>query len=579
MPRFTSLRRLLVPLCFCLATAGCAFQNAMSRGDDALKVGNYDAAVAEYTHAVQLDPDSPEARAGLEAAKRGAVTTRIGTSRAALRQGDLLAAARGAGEAQRLLPDDSEVARLVSEVEQAVLGAGDQDTKTGKFLAGRMLYADVRDLVPSIDVSLAEADRRLVDAWTTHLTKQRDAAQKAGRNGDALLHERQLIELQPTAVARAHCGQLVQTLRDRNEVIVGVAPLDADDVHATDDHGPGDGDGGHMGPGAGRHPPGKPGGQGAGPRRFNKQFLPLARGMAQIGTTQWLRVLSPDEPIKNERAVIRFGFGTPRFDTDQRTDQRSAQYQTGTRQVPSPFYADRQRNVQDEERRLMSAEEEVTRQQRYVEQYTADVQREGDTPGVSTGAEQNLWNAQSALEAARRNLGDGRTRLQNARDELARTPPFQTEAVYATWTYDVITYTVRALSRLVARIEWQGQPLAPSAFPLSAEATDTTHAAQAPLRLAADPITLPAKRDMVAGLMTAASAHLQGQVQATFKRAVETERAFAMSLDGDARVEELVVYLLMDQGIVDPEVDALLFELRGVPGASALLDSCGGAAQ
>ncbi len=566
MPRLTFVRRLLVLLFASVLTAACAFQNAMGRGDDALEAGNYDAAVAEYTHAVQLDPESPEARAGLEAAKRGAVTTRIGAARAALTRGDLLGAARGAGEAQRLLPDDGEVARLVSEVGAAVLAAGDQDAKTGKFLAARLLYADVRDLVASLDASLDAADQRLVDAWIAHLTKQRDAAKKAGRNGDALLHERQLIALRPTAVGRAHCAQLVQALRDRNEVIVGVEPLDADDPQAMDDHGP-------SAPGV----PVRPGA--APPRRFNKQFLPLARGMAQIGTSQWLRVLSPDEPIKNERAVIRFGFGTPRFDADQRTDVRSAQYQTGTRQVPSPFYADRQRNVQDEERRLMSAEEEVTRQQRYVEQYTADVQREGDTPGVSTGAEQNLWNAQSRLEAARRNVTDARTRLQSARDELARTAPFQTEPVYATWSYDVITYHVRALSRLVARLEWQGQPLAPAAFPLSVEATDATHAAQGPLGLAADPITLPAERDMLAGLMTAAAGHLQGQVQATFRRAVETQRGFAMSLEGDARVEELVAYLLMDQGITDPEVDALLLELRGVPEAATLLDSCGNAAQ
>ena len=113
----------------------------------------------------------------------------------------------------------------------------------------------------------------------------------------------------------------------------------------------------------------------------------------------------------------------------------------------------------------------------------------------------------------------------------------------------------------------------------SATAKSAVDGAPGPLGLAADPITLPAERDMLAGLMTAAAPQLQGQVQATFKRAVETERGFAMSLEGDARVEELVVYVLMDQGITDAEVDALLFELRGVPGASALLDSCGSVAQ
>jgi hypothetical protein len=83
---------------------------------------------------------------------------------------------------------------------------------------------------------------------------------------------------------------------------------------------------------------------------------------------------------------------------------------------------------------------------------------------------------------------------------------------------------------------------------------------------------------MVGGLMSAAAAQLQGQVQAAFRRALETERGFALSLEGDARVEALVTFLLMDRSITDPEADALLFELRGVPGASTLLDSCGNAA-
>jgi general secretion pathway protein D len=74
-----SLKRHLVPellrlrvtatLVLCLLAAGCASSGALRRGRDAEQRQDYDVAVVEYTKAVRLHPDEPNARLALDRAK------------------------------------------------------------------------------------------------------------------------------------------------------------------------------------------------------------------------------------------------------------------------------------------------------------------------------------------------------------------------------------------------------------------------------------------------------------------------------------------------------------------------------
>ena len=56
-------------LCLCMLAGGCAASSAMRRGRDAEHRQDYDRAVVEFTKALRLDPDSADARLGLERAK------------------------------------------------------------------------------------------------------------------------------------------------------------------------------------------------------------------------------------------------------------------------------------------------------------------------------------------------------------------------------------------------------------------------------------------------------------------------------------------------------------------------------
>jgi general secretion pathway protein D len=62
-------RRILIVIAAALLAGGCAASAALSRGREAERRQEYDAAVAEYTRVVRLKPDDPNARLALERAK------------------------------------------------------------------------------------------------------------------------------------------------------------------------------------------------------------------------------------------------------------------------------------------------------------------------------------------------------------------------------------------------------------------------------------------------------------------------------------------------------------------------------
>ena len=122
-------------------------------------------------------------------------------------------------------------------------------------------------------------------------------------------------------------------------------------------------------------------------------------------------------------------------------------------------------DLTDEERRLINYQEEVDRQTNYMEQYNADVAREGPSPNVSTGAEQSLYNAQSRLEAARRNVTSQRNRVQQAREKLANTPPMIEEPVYSIHTYNVTQHIRTGILQIKGKlIHYDGRDTVPVAF-------------------------------------------------------------------------------------------------------------------
>jgi type II secretory pathway component GspD/PulD (secretin) len=86
--------RLIAILTLTVIVSGCAASRAFRRGEDQSRLGNWDAAVAEYTAAVQADPDKPEYKIQLERAMQSAAQAHISRARE-MEEKDALDAALG----------------------------------------------------------------------------------------------------------------------------------------------------------------------------------------------------------------------------------------------------------------------------------------------------------------------------------------------------------------------------------------------------------------------------------------------------------------------------------------------------
>jgi len=539
-----STRRTFVWILCCLFLGtGCAFQAAMSRGEEAMQARDYERAVREYSEATRLDPADRDARNALERARTGAVSARLDTARAALMAGQLVDAAHDVGEAERLLPGDQQVAVLADEVLAAVVKAVHVHILARQHLMALTLIDEVRGSLPDREGRLPSEESRTRAMWITSLTEDRDGAIKLGRIGDALLQERQLIELQPSAVERAKCGQLKTQLRQKYEVVLEQAPI-ADE-----------GRGRRSGPGM--------------------RLVEIGRRLAQVGESQWLRVVSPDESGKGKGLVLGYSVSEPRIGTDREVREGRGEYQAGTRQVLNPRRLDLEARMSELNDTTNKNERDARAADEDVRQAMDAVDREGPTPDVVTPAEQRLDDARARREAVRVHMNEVRRLSQATRDDLMREPPFLLEPVMRGLSYDIELRTVRAMSLLTTTLGLRNKPSTPLTRPIEVGASDTSWAPQPLLSLPGDPSILPSDHELMDMLVDALTAALGAQIQSAFSRAVTEQRARAMALDGDARVEQLVVYLAMDPAVADPEVDALLWEVRGIPASATLLDTCG----
>ncbi|MEX1129021.1 MAG: secretin N-terminal domain-containing protein [Vicinamibacterales bacterium] len=73
--------RLIAMVTLTVLVSGCAAGRAFRRGEDASRSGNWDQAVAEYTKAVQADPDKPEYKIQLQRAMQSAAQAHISLAR------------------------------------------------------------------------------------------------------------------------------------------------------------------------------------------------------------------------------------------------------------------------------------------------------------------------------------------------------------------------------------------------------------------------------------------------------------------------------------------------------------------
>lgn len=509
---------------------GCAYKHALAAGDQAMAARRYEDALTEYERALQLKPDSDEARQKVAAARDRAAQVRVDAARGKLAARDLRGALADTAAAVGLRPDAPAVRGLVEEVLAAVTTDGERLTAAGLHAEALALFDAAISGLPGERARVEAPRKASVDAWLAALASGATAAEAAGRTGDALLQRVMMVELGDTG-ATGERDRLGDALREAL-------------VFRVEQTGPA------------RDP----------------VYTALAQRLTGADPTRWIEVLAAGTDIPAPAATLTFSLQKPRFTTHQTARSASARYQSGTTQVSNPSYRSAQERLRDRERSLLEAEKEVTNQERYVSQYQQDVAREGDSPNTSTGAEQNLSNAQSRLDSARNRVNSERDQVQQARDTLARTPETSEEAVYSTIDYKITTHVLTATARLGGSITGRDGATIDLGRDLVETASDETHDAQSVAGVAADPLALPPHETLEARLHDAAFAELAAKIGVAFAAYRQSLLGAAQKAGSDdERVDRLVRFVAVDTAASDPAVDEALLELRGVPDASARL--------
>ncbi|HVH97831.1 MAG TPA: hypothetical protein VM869_03950 [Enhygromyxa sp.] len=503
---------------------GCAWQGHVEKGDEFMAAANYDAAAAEYAEALRLRPDDEEIASKLAEAQAGQVELRAKAARAALDANDTAKALALAAEAYALLPQHPTTLALIDHVVEVAGQRAKQSADAGQFADAMAIYDAIVAGLPSARDRVTADAKVVTDAWVAHLSTAAAEAEAAGRGGSVLLYRSKIAALsgQGTAERDAAREQISAQLQ---YVVVVKAKGSAATVGA------------------------------------------LLIGK-QPGSS--LEVASESE---RAAATLSLTISNPKFANDKRKREQSEQYQSGTKQVENPFYKSAQDDVLDEERRLVERESEVMKQEQYVAQYSADVAKEGDTPGVTTGMEQNLYNAENRLEAANRALADQRNAVIRAKEKAASTSQTTEEPVYSTHTFTITTHMLTATMQVKAQlVHADGRAPLEIDQPLSVSAQDDEHAEQSVAGIAEDPLTLPSKDELTGQLHGQANSVLAGVIGESFNAHRQALRDQAnAATEPKEKLELLLRYVITDPRNVDPQVVAEIFTLSGVPDASTLL--------
>lgn len=526
-----SWRRLTLVFFLLLSLAGCAYGKHIDRGDEYYKNGQYTNALNEYQAALNLKPDSKEARNKVRQAKLKLTQRYTASARKKLQAGDYLGAITATADARDNAPNVKMVTSLINEVSTSVQAQAQTKTEAKSYAEAMQLLQALYDGLPSQQPSIEKQIEALKKTWSTSLITQGREAEKRKHEGDALLlyTKASTLVMIPEVVAKR--DELRAKLLAQNPYVVRLKA-----------------------------------------KNSNKAYKVISQAIKPTTWPQNIRLASNIKASK-PHATVMFKLGNSKITRSKQSTVRSAQYQSGTRQVPNPAYKRAQDNVLQEERRVLDRQKDVTRLEQNVQRYQQQVAREGDTPNRTTGAEQNLSNEQSRLTSARRNLQSQQEQLLRRKQELANVPQTIEEPIMATLSYPVDTHTVVASLPMDIEIVHadKREPLSMTKI-IGVNASDSTHAAYPIARVAADPLNLPSPAFMLNQVYNSALK----QTQKTMLQSLSSYRAglldAAKNVDNDGqRIHQYVIYLLLDPTQASPEVIAEINSKRGIPDAHKLL--------
>lgn len=227
---YRSLRSLLCISALAVTLLACntAFREAMHRGDDFAKRGQWDEAALAYEEARGHDPDDDEARLKLVFARRQQAAVRVARGRVLMKSGDARGALVPFAEAVRLDPHSLDARRGLDAAKREVLAQAHRALDAGQF---KESYSLVRAY---LIVDPSNADARQVEAVAKERIAEAafargSAAEKAGTLAVAAVDYGEALQFKPNHVeASARLGEVRRQLREEVTYYVALKNFDGD---------------------------------------------------------------------------------------------------------------------------------------------------------------------------------------------------------------------------------------------------------------------------------------------------------------------------------------------------------------
>lgn len=453
------LRRLALIglLAVTLALSGCAYHEALDRGDAWANAEQWEEALKEYRRANRLNPDGAEAVEGIGRAKRALSERSLDGARRSLSARDYVGAFTKINEARKLTPDLPAVEEA-SEAVTTMLLAEARDLLSGQAHSEGMALLDLLLFYrPEMSRPLEDTIAQASQDWAARLRAEASEAEAKG-------------QLAVAFVLMAHAGVVSGEDADRQaQARLKSKVLDGQAFHVYLELS---GDAERLGDIN---------------RRFNGH---LAR------SRRYLRVVRRAEA---PGAILKARVSNPSCAQTARAEVASHRYVSGTRQSPNPRHA----SLQDD---LMRCERDLLRAEERVDDRFRDLQRAEDAlaraesnrkPDDDLSSERReVSRRRDALLSARRDARREREDLLRARERLNDEPAFREEDVISEFLYEIRVHTRRC------EIVWEGtvsnaRNADTETFRevQSAATSDRSHAAQVRFGIAEDTLRFPRSDD------------------------------------------------------------------------------------
>lgn len=521
--------RILLLLLSLLFVLGCgAHRSSLRSGDQAMERGSYIEAVQHYRQALELKPNSDSAREKYLQAEELVLRQGMDRAEIELERGEVLSALEIARDTLAYVRTPARVARFKEQVTPSVSRQIEDYLASGDYSEG-LWYLEVYFQSFGASSGMEDLRERIFVTWIGELRREAEEDRRAQRYGAA-------------AARHAVAGWL-----EENRAVDEEALQDYQEVRQT------------LGWRVDLS-----GNEGSGVlnsinRNMESSLSPIPVGPLS-GRTE------------GAMATVHFILGAPAYESWEERTQRSQEYQSGTRLVENPEYAEAYRQWEQSDLRLREAERRLDQAWREVRDAERELENRRRRGASTSVAENRVDRAYRDVRSRERALDSRVSETERLFVAKRRLPTQVEEPVFNEHFYEVARQRGRktALLRVQLTIPEASYEEVLETRIIGSVTTER-YSPQPVLGLRGRSEPPPTREDVRLALAVELEKEVLGFLKESF---TDFRRRLVGSndrLDRNGRIDVLATYLILDPSDRDSALEEELNELVGFDDTAALL--------